>query len=221
MHGRLQDFSESLAATDLTDNSPPYLAHYYLDVVVARLSSQHAPSSHLLATTKSLLSHLISGSITPLHHVLAPLVVMSLNDLADRVETQVEAHSSIKEMSDALASGQIVHRSLDGTGWDATIQDLLHQKKGPSPPMNNPPEQHTTEPNMVGLQHLAAAAVGEREGTDARPASSSGNAAAQVAKVESDLSAAMAAANEAAKAQATAAAAQQLSSPSGNGDMFH
>lgn len=72
---------------------------------------------------------------------------------------------------------------------------------------------------MAGLQHLAAAAVGEREGADARPVSSgnSGNVSQQ-SKIEHDLSAAMAAANEAAKAQATAAAAQQLSaSPNGNG----
>lgn len=221
LHGRLLDLRESLNATDLTDNSPPYLTHQYLSILVARFSSQHAPSTHLLAITKELLGNLMNGAITPLHHVFAPLVATSLNDLSERVETQIEADASIKEMSSALANGQIVHRGTDGTGWDTTIQDLLHQKKGPSPPLHNPPEPTVTEPNMAGLQHLAAAAVGEREGADTRPASSGGNTAAQVAKVESDLSAAMAAANEAAKAQATAAAAQQLSSPGGNHDLFH
>lgn len=122
-------------------------------------------------------------------------------------------------MSDALDNGEIIYRSSDGLGWDTAIRDLLHQKRALTPPLNAP--DHTSpvsQPNMAGLQHLAAAAVGEREGADARPASSGGNGtASQQSKVDHDLSAAMAAANEAAKAQATAAAAQQLSaSPNGN-----
>lgn len=151
----------------------------------------------------------MSGAITPLHHIFAALVATSLTELSDRVETQVDAHSSIKEMSDALANGQIIHRSADGLGWETAIRDLLHQKKASTPPFNGGPEQASppSEPNMAGLQHLAAAAVGEREGTgENRPGSSSQQ------KVDNDLSAAMAAANEAAKAQAqaTAAAAQDL-----------
>jgi hypothetical protein len=158
--------------------------------------------------------------MTPLHHIFAGLVATSLTELSDRVETQVEAHASIKDMSDALNNGHIIHRSSDGLGWDVALQDLLHQKRAGTPPMDAPEETNSAlQPNMAGLQHLAAAAVGEREGSDVRPASSSGNGViSQQSKIDHDLSAAMAAANEAAKAQATAAAAQQLSSsPNANG----
>jgi hypothetical protein len=162
----------------------------------------------------------MNGAITPLHHIFAGLVATSLTELSERMETQVEAHASIKDMSDALNSGQIIHRSLDGLGWDVALQDLLHQKRTATPPPDASEQANPApQPNMAGLQHLAAAAVGEREGTDGRPASSGGNGVvSQQSKIEHDLSAAMAAANEAAKAQATAAAAQQLStSPNGNG----
>jgi hypothetical protein len=220
LNGQLNGFRESIEITDLVHNSPPYLAYQYLRLVVARQPSHPMQSTDLLNITKDLLNTLANGTVTPLHHVFAGLAATSLTELSDRLETQVEAHASIKDMSDALSNGQIIHRSSDGLGWDVALQDLLHQKRPPSPPPNIP-EQSTPipQPNMAGLQHLAAAAVGEREGADNRPASSSGNGnPSHQSKIEHDLSAAMAAANEAAKAQATAAAAQQLSgSPNGNG----
>jgi len=220
LNGQINGFRESIDITDLVHSSPPHLAYQYLRLVVARQSSHLTQSSDLLDITKELLNRLTNGSVTPLHHIFAGLVATSLTELSDRLETQVEAHASIKDMSDALSNGQIIHRSSDGLGWDVALQDLLHQKRPPSPPPNVP-EQSTPipQPNMAGLQHLAAAAVGEREGADARPASSSGNGLpTHQSKIEHDLSAAMAAANEAAKAQATAAAAQQLSaSPNGTG----
>jgi hypothetical protein len=169
---------------------------------------QNIPSPEVLQYTRELLRNLMNGAITPLHHIFAALVATSITELSDRVETQVDAHASIKEMSDALSKGQIIHRSSDGLGWETAIRDLLHQKKASTPPFNASEQASPAlEPNMAGLQHLAAAAVGEREGTgDNRPGSSSQQ------KVDNDLSAAMAAANEAAKAQAqaTAAAAQDL-----------
>lgn len=218
LNGQINGFRETIDVTSLTSNSPPYLAYQYLRVFVARLSSQNV-SSDVLSVTKDLLNNLSSGSISPLHHVFAALVATALTELSDRVETQIEAHASIKAMSDSLDNGDIVYASADGLGWDVALRDLLHQDKTPTPPLNAP--DHTSpvpQPNMAGLQHLAAAAVGEREGADARPASSGGNGTgSQPSKVDHDLSAAMAAANEAAKAQATAAAAQQLSaSPVGN-----
>ncbi|KAI8935385.1 hypothetical protein NX059_007968 [Plenodomus lindquistii] len=223
LNGQLADFRDSIEITELTDTSPPYLAYQYLRVFVARQSSQHVSSPEVLSLTKDLLGNLTKGSVTPLHHIVAALVAASLTELSDRVETQVEAHAGIKEMSDALASGRIIHPSSDGLGWDAAIRDLLNQKKTPTPPLNAP-EQHTpaTQPNMAGLQHLAAAAVGEREGSDAPPPNGGGDRqSSQPSKVDHDLSAAMAAANEAALAQATAAAAQQLSaSPAGNSSEF-
>lgn len=220
LHGQLTGFRESIDITTLTSNSPPHLAYQYLRVFVARLSSPNAASAEVLSVTKELLGNLTNGAITPLHHIFGALVATSLTELSDRVETQVEAHASIKAMSDALEDGQIIYRSPDGLGWDTAIRDLLYQKQAPTPPLNVPDQTSSaTQPNMAGLQHLAAAAVGEREGVDARPASSGGNGmSSQPSKVDNDLSAAMAAANEAAKAQATAAAAQQLSaSPDGNG----
>jgi len=149
----------------------------------------------------------MSGAITPLHHIFAALVATSLTELNDRGELKAEASATIKEMSDALSNGQIIHRSSDGLGWETAIGDLLHKKKSSTPPYTGPGQASPAlEPNMAGLQHLAAAAVGEREGTgdNNRPGSSSQQ------KVDNDLSAAMAAANEAAKAQATAVAAQDL-----------
>ena len=228
LNGQLSGYRESIDIADLTNNSPPHLAYQYLRVFVGRLSSQNIPSTELLSLTKEFLSDLSSGAITPLHHVCASLVATSLAELSDRVETQVEAHAAIKEMSDALNNGQILHRSMDHVGWDTAVREILHQKQAPTPPTNTLPEQTSTapEPNMAGLQHLAAAAVGEREGTEARPVSSGGNGNHEqsLASAEHDLSAAMAAANDAAMAQATAAAAQQqltASSPDAkNGNSF-
>ncbi|KAF9699932.1 hypothetical protein EKO04_001467 [Ascochyta lentis] len=213
LNGQLTGFRESIDITDLTNNSPPHLAYQYLRVFVGRLSSQNIPSTDLLGLTKEFLANLTSGAITPLHHVFASLVATSLTELSDRVETQVEAHAAIKEMSDALNNGQIIHRSMDHVGWDTAIRETLHQKQTPTPPTNSVPEQTSpaSEPNMAGLQHLAAAAVGEREGTEARPASNTdnGNHDTSLSNAEHDLSAVMAAASDAAMAQATAAAAQQ------------
>lgn len=213
LHGQLTDFRESIEITELNRSSPPYLAYQYLRIFVARLSSQHAASPEILVLSKELSGNLVNGTITPLHHIFAALVATSLIELSDRVETQVDAHAGIKEMCDALANGQIIYRSSDGLGWDIAIRELLHQKKTQTPPLGSPEQPNLApQPNMAGLQHLAAAAVGEREGTDARPVSSGGDRpSSQPSKVDHDLSAAMAAANEAALAQATAAAAQQLS----------
>ncbi|KAF1829799.1 hypothetical protein BDW02DRAFT_573650 [Decorospora gaudefroyi] len=208
LNALLDDIKQSLELTCLTSNSPPHLAYQYLRVFVARLSLPNIPSPEVIQATKELLDNLKSGAITPLHHIFAALVATSLTELSERAETQADAHASINEMSDALSNGQIIHRSSDDLGWDTAILDLLHHKKAHTPPSNAPEQRSPApEPNMAGLQHLAAAAVGEREGTaENRPGSSS-----QI-KVDNDLSAAMAAANEAAKAQAqaTAAAAQDL-----------
>lgn len=216
LNGQLNGFRESIDITDLAENAPPQLAYQYLRLVAARLPSQANNSAETLALTRELLGRLKNGAITPLHHIFAGLVATSLVDLSDRLETQVEAHAVIKDLSDALTNGQVVHRSTDGLGWDVALQDLLHQKRAASPPSDVPDSKPNQQPNMAGLQHLAAAAVGEREGADARPLSSGGNGSlSQQSKIEHDLSAAMAAANEAAKAQATAAAAQQLSASPG------
>ncbi|CAN9085043.1 unnamed protein product [Alternaria alternata] len=208
LNGALDEVKQSIDLTTLTRNSPPHLAHQYLRVFIARLSLQNIPSAEVFEATKELLSNLTSGAITPLHHIFAALVATSLTELADRAEMQAEANASIKEMNDALSNGQIIHRSSDGLGWETAIGELLQKKKSSTPPYTGPEQASPAlEPNMAGLQHLAAAAVGEREGTgDNRPGSSSQQ------KVDNDLSAAMAAANEAAKAQAqaTAAAAQDL-----------
>lgn len=237
LNGQITGYRESIDITDLTDNSPPHLAYQYMRVFVGRLSSQTIPSTELLGLTKELLRNLSNGAITPVHHVCASLAVTSLVELSDRIETQVEAHAAMKEMSDALNNGHIIHRSLDHVGWDAAIRETLHQKLAPAPSTNTVQDQTSSaqEPNMAGLQHLAAAAVGEREGTEARPVSSGGNNGTQaqaqaqshessLATAEHDLSAAMAAASDAALAQATAAAAQQqltASSPDAkNGNNF-
>jgi hypothetical protein len=220
LNGQINGFRESIEITDLIDSSPPHLAHQYLRLVAARFYPDTTQSTGLLGITKELLHRLANGAITPLHHVFAGLVATSLTELSDRLETQVEAHASSKDMSDALNNSQIIHRSSDGLGWDVALQDLLQRKRAATPPQESSEQTSSSmQPNMAGLQHLAAAAVGEREGSEARPTSSgnSGNVSSQ-SKIEHDLSAAMAAANEAAKAQATAAAAQQLSaSPSTNG----
>ena len=93
---------------------------------IARLSGQNLPSAEVLEVTKDLLSNLMSGAITPLHHIFAALVATSLTELNDRGELKAEASATIKEMSDALSNGQIIHRSSDGLGWETAIGDLLH-----------------------------------------------------------------------------------------------
>lgn len=220
LDGQIAGFHESIDIINLTSSSPPHLAYQYLRLFVARLAPQTATSAQTLNLTKELLASLANGAITPLHHIFASLVATSLTELSDRGETQVEAHVSIKEMNDALSNGQIIYRSLDSLGWDTAIRELLLQKKASSPPFNVPDQTKSApQPNMAGLQHLAAAAV-EREGVDARPVDSGGNGTpSQPSKEDDDLSAAMAAANEAAKAQEFAAAAQQQmsASPNGNG----
>lgn len=233
LHGQLTRFQESLEISNLIESSPPHLAYQYLRTLVARISDR-SPSAEILTLAKDLLGSLQNAAITPLHHAFASLVATSLADHSERVDTLVDAHASIKDMSDALANGRIVHKSLDGFGWDAAIRDMLYHKKLFSSATLTLPEAHSNpvlEANMAGLQHLAAAAVGERlDGVDTRPVSSAenrplssqlnkdgmnGSVGNNGSKVEHDLQAAISAANEAAKAQATAAAAQeQLSSAS-------
>jgi hypothetical protein len=210
LNGQLTRFRESLEITDLPPNSSPYLAYQYIRIFVARLS-ESGSSSEILTLTKELLGNLASGPISPLHHIFASLVALSLTDLSDRVETQVEAHASRKEMTDGLAKGQIIHKSFDNLGWDVAIFDQLQRKPLNPATMMHEQTSPATQPNMAGLQHLAAAAVGEREGADAKSASSSGNGitATNLPEHGDDLTAAMKAASEAAQAQATAAAAQQ------------
>lgn len=206
LEGQLNGFRESIEVTPLTSTSPPYLAYQYLRLYVARMSPQTTSSTELLNLTQVLLSKLIIGPVTPLHHIFANLVATSLTELSDRTETQLKAYASIKDMSNALSNGQILSPSSDGLGWDTAIRDML-QKRAPTPPNSH---QENSQPNMAGLRHLAAAAVGEREGVDVRPSTPP--------KVEPDTSAAMAAANEAARAQATAAAVQEQLSRSPNGN---
>jgi hypothetical protein len=204
LNGQLSRFRESIEISSLPGNASPYLAHQYLRVFITRLSD-YSSSVELLSLTKDLLRNIANPRVTPLHHIFASLVATSLGDLSDRLETQIEAHAAMKEMADGLANEHIINTSSDGLGWDAAICDLLHQKNGPTP-SHSALEQTSPSQHLAGLQHLAAAAVGEREGTDARPASSSGNiiATSTPSKFDNDVSAAIAAANEAAKAQAQA-----------------
>lgn len=214
LNGQLSRFRESLDISTLTTNSPPQLAYQYLRILVARLSVFTA-SKEILSLTKELLDNVRGSPITPLHHIFASLAATSLTELSDRVETQVEAHTAIKEMDDAISNGQVIYRVPNGTGWDAAIRNILHQKKALSPNTTSEltsPAVQPVQPNMAGLQHLAAAAVGERDSADARPSSSAGTQ-----DLKHDVTAAMAAASEAAAAQATAAAAQkQMQSSSGS-----
>ncbi|KAF2642803.1 hypothetical protein P280DRAFT_396283 [Massarina eburnea CBS 473.64] len=202
LNGQLARFRESLDISPLHANELPFLAYHYLRIYIAQ-QSEHTASTELLSLTQNLLGLLINSTPTPLHHIFASLVATSLTNLSDRVETQVEAHASIKEMGDALSKGQIIHRSIDGLGWDIALRDLLHQKKAATPP-NALPEQTSPapQPDMAGLQHLAEAAVGEREG-DAKPSAATNNNPS----IDHDLKAAMAAASEAAAAQAAQATA--------------
>ena len=218
LNGQLSRYRESLELAGIPSSSPPHLAYQYLRVLVARQSA-HTSSNDILTLTKESLSNLISGRVSPLHHIFAKLIATSLIELSDRVETQVEAQASIREMDSAIENNRIVHRSTDGLGWDTFVRDILQQNRDLTP--SSGILGHTspvTQPNMAGLQHLAAAAVGERESVDARPSSSGGNGVtATTQSSEHDVTAAIAAATEAAKAQATAAAAQkQLQSASGN-----
>ncbi|KAF2267512.1 hypothetical protein CC78DRAFT_541480 [Lojkania enalia] len=228
LNGQLSRFKESLDISNLVPSSAPYLAYQYIRIVVARLS-EFTSSNEVSNLARELLGNLNNSPITPLHHIFASLVATSLGELADRVETQVEAHAAIKDMCDAISNGRIIYRSVDGTGWDTAIQDLLHQKRTATPPPIASEQQGSaTEPNMAGLQHLAAAAVGERESADGpRPNSSGGNGALPpVSDIKHDVTAAIAAASEAAAAQATAAAAQKQlnetrkSSGNGNGTPY-
>lgn len=202
------------------------MAYQYLRLLAARLSN-FSSSAELLALTKDLLRNLANGRITPLHHIFVSIVATSLGDLSDRLETQVEAYAAMKELADGIANEHIIYKSNDNLGWDAAINDLLQQKKVPTAG-HTVPEQPSPQQHLAGLQHLAAAAVGEREGADARPTSSNGNAHATSTPskfVDNDISAAIAAATEAAKAQAQAqdpatAVPQGSPNPTGNGNPY-
>lgn len=213
LNGQLSRYIESLDASGLTTGTAPYLTYQFLRILVARVSEYTAPNE-VLGLTRELLDNLIQSPPNPLNYVFASLVAASLTEAADRPEIQLEAFALMNDMDEALANGQIIHRSTDGQGWDVSLRNLIHQKKTSLAP---PPADHaaSVQPNMAGLQHLAAAAVGEREGADAaaRPTSSGGNEAnttpAPTSEVKIDVSAAMAAATEAAEAAATEAAAAQ------------
>ena len=215
LNGQLARYYESLEMSGFLGNTTPYLAYQFLRIIVASLSQYTAPSE-IFSLARELLNNLMQGPPTPLSNIFASLVATSLTEVADRVETSLEAHAAMKEMDDAIANGHIVPRSPEGLGWDVAIREILHRKASNlTTSAAEPPAE--TQANMAGLQHLAAAAVGEREGADAttRPTSSGGNGmnaantAAPVPDVKLDVAAAVAAASEAAAAQATAAAAQK------------
>lgn len=207
LNGQLSRFRESIDISTLPNAASPDLAYGYLRLLTARLSNLNS-SAEMLVLTKDLLRNLSSSSrVTPLNHIFVSLVATSLADLSDRLETQIEAHAAMKELTDGIANESIMQKSSDDCGWDTAILGLLQQKKG-SIPSHNGPEQPSPQQHLAGLQHLAAAAVGEREGADARPTSSSGNTHATPAPPrfdnDNDIAAAVAAATEAAKAQGQA-----------------
>ena len=206
LNGQISRFRESIDISNLPSTASPHLAYQYLRLLTARLST-FSSSVELMALTKDLLRNLSNSRITPLHHIFVSLVATSLGDLSERLETQIEAHAAMKELGDGIANELIINKSSDSFGWDAAILDLLHQKKGLAP-SHGAPEQASPQQHLAGLQHLAAAAVGEREGADARPTSSSGNAHTATAAPrfdnDNDIAAAVAAATEAAKAQGQA-----------------
>lgn len=221
LNGQLARFRESLDITNLLETSPPHLAYQYIRILVARNSGYiHAKETFLLV--KEFLQALVMTAVTPLHHIFAQLIATSLGELLDRYDNQLEVYASIQDMDDALSKGQMVNPTLGGPGWDTALRNMLHQKKPPSPPSTSADNTGpTAQPNMAGLQHLAAAAVGERECADGRPSSSGGTGTLTQTPqdlLKHDVTAAMAAASEAAAAQATAAAAQkQLQNATGNG----
>lgn len=206
LNGQLSRFRESIDISNLPNDASPHLAYQYLRLLTARLSN-FSSSVELMALTKDLLRNISNSRITPLHHVFVSLMTTSLGDLSERLETQIEAHAAMKELADGITNELIINKSSDGLGWDAAILDTLHQKKGLTP-SHGAPEQASPQQHLAGLQHLAAAAVGEREGADARPSSSSGNAHTATAPSrfdnDNDIAAAVAAATEAAKAQGQA-----------------
>ncbi|KAF2733427.1 hypothetical protein EJ04DRAFT_577626 [Polyplosphaeria fusca] len=201
--GSISQYEQALKISNLGATSTPYLALHYVRVLAARFISPENPNE-ILGHTKDLLMSLSNSNVTPLNHIFASLVATSLTELADHTQTQAEAHAGIKDMIDAVSEGRILYRSSDGRGWDSAIFEILHQKRGATPHTASEQPLSATQPNMAGLQHLAAAAVGEREGVDGpRPTSSGGTLP------HHDVTAAIAAASQAAAIQATAAAAQK------------
>ena len=212
LNGQLSRFRESIDISNLPNAASPDLAYQYLRLLTARLSN-FSSSAEMFSLTKDLLRSLSSsGRVTPLHHIFVSLVATSLVDLSDRLETQIEAHAAMKELTDGIANEVFIYKSSDEYGWETAVLGLLQQKRGPGPSHNGPehngPEHNSPQQHLAGIQHLAAAAVGEREGADARPTSSSGNAHATPAPPrfdnDNDIAAAVAAATEAAKAQGQA-----------------
>ena len=209
VQGELDRFRESVDKL-IGHAATVQLAYWHARLLVVCLHPSSSPQDLILPAQRisALLNQAGNASLTPLSHHYGLLATVTLAELAGLPETREEAFQGIDELEAAFstlktepsASGAMGKGSEES--WQSAILDLLEKKKvqvfndGQGP--------------ILGLQHLADAAVGERNGEDGVMGTSGMNGAAStsVTAMQNSSSATVSAA-AAAAAAATAVAAQQ------------
>ncbi len=142
---------------------------------------------------------------TPLNHHFVVLVSMTIMELADLGNLQEDAMQATDEFIELLSRFSASGGTSSGSGWAVAAKEKIWKRKQLQLSGSQAP--------LIGLQHLADAAVGERVGDEVAPGSAggAGNPAATTPGtiLTSTPSATVVTAAAAAAAAATAAAAQR------------
>lgn len=208
VQGELDRFRESVDKL-IGHATAVQLAYWHTRLLVVCLHPSSSPQDLVLPVQRicALMNQTGSGFFTPLSHHYGLLATVTLAELVGLPETREEAFQGIDELEAAIANLKAEpSASMTGKGseenWQSAVLDLLERKKAQA---NN-----DGQGPILGLQHLANAAVGERNGEDGTVSGAGMNGAVSTSTtVMQNSSSATVSAAAAAAAAATAVAAQQ------------
>jgi len=168
VNGELERFREGVEDKQDSYSQLYQLCYWHLRLLIGRTPPLVVPLSLLESAMRitSLLNNNQSYPHSPFHHHFAAHAALTLSELLELDETRQRAHEGFMELDEAIES----HRALavrDGSAaWDSALREFMGRKKAS---LHNPSAASAT-----GLQHLANAAINEREGNSERPGTRGG-----------------------------------------------